>query len=222
MWQHVAKGFEILLSGKIYPTLFECPDYCELLRLSGMARPFPRDIASVPANQRNSLAENAKLRANLLMLELQQLAALRQTKARGLELKAPEYRHLYRLWNSKVKTSELRFFWFTEDLLRQSHRQAGAKKSDRLEWLRHQMAVAYNWSLCDRIAKLHLGPGDEILAVEAEGLPMRGVTIRPGDREVRLPTDYWKNFDKYAKPLPGGAPQLFLYLVPPTHVSPYW
>ena len=79
-----------------------------------------------------------------------------------------------------------------------------------------------NWSLCDRIAKLHLGPGDEILAVEAEGLPMRGITIRPGDREVRLPSDYWKHFDKYAKPLPGGAPQLFLYLVPPTHVSPYW
>jgi hypothetical protein len=136
-----------------------------------MARPFPRDIAVVPASQRNSLAENAKLRANLLMLELQQLAALRQTKARALELKAPEYRHLYRLWNSKVKTSELRFFWFTEDLLRESLRQAGGKKSDRLEWLRHQMAVSYNWSLCDRIAKLHLGPGDEILAVEAEGLP---------------------------------------------------
>jgi len=222
MWQHVAKGFEILLSSKLYPTLFECSDYCELLMLCGMRQPFPRDIGTVPSSQRNALAENARLRANLLMLELQQLAALRQTKARAVELKAPEYRHLYRLWNSKMKNSELRFFWFTEDLLRESQRQAGGKKSDRLEWLRQQMAVAYNWSLCDRIAIMRLGPGDEILAVEAEGLPMRGVTIRPGDREVRLPADYWKNFAKYAKPLPGGAPQLFLFLVPPSHVSPYW
>ena len=222
MWQHAAKGIEILLSSKIYPTLFECPDYCEFLQLCGMTRPFPHDIAALPPYQRNSLAENAKLRANLLMLELQQLAALRQTNAHAVEPKAPQYRHLYRLWNSKVKTSELKYFWFTEDLLRESLRQAGNKKRDRIEWLRHQMAVAYNWSLCDRLAILRLGPGDEILAIEAEGLPMRGVTIRPGDREVRLPPDYWKNFDKYAKHLPGGAPQLFLYLVPPSHVSPYW
>lgn len=222
MWQHVAKGFEILLSNKLYPSLFECPDYCEFLQLCGITRPFPRDIAAVPVGQRASLAENAKLRANLLTLELQQLNALRQAKASAIELKAPHYRHLYRLWNSKVKSSELRFFWFTEDLLRESHRQAGNRKNDRLEWLRQQMAVAYNWSLCDRIAKLHLGPGDEILAVKAEGLQMRGVTIRPEDREVRLPSDYWKNFDKYAKPLPGGSPQLFLFLVPASHVSPYW
>lgn len=225
MWQHVSKGIEIFLCSKIYPTLFDSPDYCDFLKISGMVRPFPRDIAAVPVGQRNSLAENAKLRANLLMLELQQLASLRQAKARAIELKPPLYRHLYRLWNSKVKGNELKYFWFTEDILRESHRQAGNNKNDRIEWLRQQMAVPYNWSLCDRMARLRLGPGDEILAVEAEGLPMRGVTIRPGDREIRLPRDpthYWKNFDKYAKPLPGGAPQLFLFLVPPSHVSLYW
>jgi len=39
---------------------------------------------------------------------------------------------------------------------------------------------------------------------------MRGITVRPGEQEVCLPTDCWTNFDKYAKQLPGGAPQLFL------------
>ena len=222
MWQHASKGFEILLSSRIYPTLLDCPDYCQLLQTCGITRPFPHDIAQLSPTQRNLLAQNAQVRANLLMLEFQQLDALRQTNANALQLEGHKYRHLYRLWNSQVKTSELRFFWFTEELLLESFRQAGKKVKDRLEWLRRQMAVAYNWSLCDKVAQLRLGPGDVILGIQAEGLPMRGITVRPGEQEVRLPTDYWTNFDKYAKQLPGGAPQLFLFLVPRSLVRSYW
>ena len=222
MWQHVSRGFEILLTSGIYPTLFDCPDYCEFLQSCGITRPFPNDIANLSPAQRHVLEERARVRANLLMLELQQLEALRQTKASAIELSAPKYRHLYRLWNSQVPGNDLRFFWFTEDLLRESFRQAGNKVKDRLEWLRRQMAVAYNWNLCDKVTQLRLGPGDVILGVKAEGLPMRGVTVRPGDWQVRLPPDYWRNFSKYAQLLPGGAPQLFLFLVPRSHVHPYW
>jgi hypothetical protein len=74
----------------------------------------------------------------------------------------------------QVKGNEFRFFWFSGDLFQESLRQAGRKKQDRLEWERSQMAVPYNWSLCDKLARIHLHRGDKILAIEATGLPCEG------------------------------------------------
>lgn len=164
--------------------------------------------------------EGAQLRANLLEMELKSLNTLEHAQAKAVELIGPM--HLYRLWSSQVKGGEMRFFWFTEGLLRESFQQAGDLKKDRLEWLRGQLAVAYNWSLCDRIAKMDLKPREKILAVAAIGLPVRGVHIGKHDSVIALPSDYWQNFGKYSSKLSGGKLQLFVFLLPLGAVQPYW
>ena len=220
MWHQVTVPFARQLGSNLYPTLFENADYKKFLEISGISPPFPDSAAKLSPAQQNLLQENANLRANLLALELDGLQALEHAGATAEEIRGP--RHIYRLWNSQVKASEFRFFWFTEDLLLESFQQAGGRKKDRLEWLRGQMAVAYNWSLCDKIAKLRLRAQDAIPGVKANGLPIRGVEIRKTDTTVRLPSDYFTNHGKYSAMLPGGAPQLFLFLVPESRVEPYW
>ena len=220
MWHQVTVPFARLLGNNLYPALFENADYQKFLQISGITPPYPSGAAKLSSVQQDRLAQNANLRANLLALELDGLQSLEHARARAVEISGPK--HIYRLWNSQVKASEFRFFWFTEDLLLESFQQAGGRKKDRLEWLRGQMAVAYNWSLCDKIARLRLRSQDTIPGVEATGLPIRGVAIRQTDPTVRLPSDYFSKHEKYSAMLPGGAPQLFLYLVPETRVEPYW
>lgn len=62
--------------------------------------------------------------------------------------------------------------------------------------------------------------GDTILGVEATGLPVRKIQIAPKDASVTLPKDYWKNLDDYSAQFPGGARQLFLFLLP-DRVEPF-
>ena len=223
MWNHLTGPFARLLSDHLYPVLYSNPDYQSFLANAGLHPPYPRDATLLSPSQRKRLAENALLRANLLGLEVDGLKSLKSDGAQAVRLQGPL--HLYRLWNSAVKGNEMRYFWFREELLRESFQKAGGRKADRLEWLRGQLAVAYNWSRCDRLAKLDLGPRETLPAVEAEGLPIRAVHIGPQDRTVKLPEDpreYWRNHAKYSAMLPGGVPQLFLFLVPESSVFPYW
>lgn len=223
MWNHVTKPFQDLLAEHLYPALYGNADYRAFLAACGIHAPYPRTVESLSPPQRLKLRENAHLRSHLLRLELESLGSMTPQGAKALELAGPL--NLFRLWNSaKGRDSELKFFWFREELLAESIQQSGGQEDDQLEWLRARLAVAYNWSLCDRIARLHLGSGDVIPAVEAIGLPVRAVQIQPGDREIRLPSDpraYYANYAKYSAQLPGGAPQLFLFLLPEAQVVPY-
>jgi hypothetical protein len=219
MWHQVTVPFGRLLGEHLYPALFPNADYQKFLAGAGVQPPYPATVSGLGAPQQNALSQNAQMRAHLLGLELEGLKALEHAHAKAVEVAGPL--HLYRLYNSEVPKSEFRFFWFTEDLLRESFQKAGGKKKDRLEWLRGQLAVAYNWSACDKIARLNLKRGDAILGVEAVGLPIRKIQIGQTDSSVKLPKDYWKNHDNYSSLFPGGAPQLFLFLLP-DRVEPYW
>lgn len=220
MWRHVTREFGRLLSNRLYPALFLNPDYQAFLASAGVHPPYPHDVSALSPLQRKMLGENGQLRAKLLELKLTSLKSLEHAGAEAVEFSGPL--KLYRLWNSQVKGNEMRFFWFTEELLLESFREAGGKKKDRLEWLRGQLAVAYNWSLCDRIARLDLKAQQTIPGVLAVGLPIRGVQITPQDPVVAMPPDYWQNFGKYSSFLPGGKPQIFMFLLPLHGVAPYW
>jgi hypothetical protein len=220
MWDQVTVPFARMLSSKLYPSLFGNKDYEEFLGLSGIRPPYPANASSLTPAQQERLLQNAHLRANLLSLELDGLQALKTAKATTVEITGPS--PIYRLCNSQVTGSEFRFFWFTEDLLMRSMHEGGTSKKMRLQWLREHLAVSYNWSRCDRLARMRLKKTDALLAVKADGLPMRGVEIRPTDRSVRLPGDYFTNHKKYSTILPGGDPQLFLYLLPKDGIELFW
>jgi hypothetical protein len=220
MWNDVTLEFGHLLGNHLYPTLFLDVDYIHFLASAGLRSPYPQSVSQLTDRQRKALADNARVKASLLGLELASLNSMSPTRAKAIELRGPL--RLYRLWSSQVKGNEMRFFWFREELMTRCFHEAGERKIDRLEWLRGQLAVSYNWSHCDRVAKMELAPRDTILGVEADGLPVRGIQIGRQDRSVKLPVDYWKNFGKYSAPLPGGAAQLFLFLVPQNRVCPHW
>jgi hypothetical protein len=221
MWDQVTVPFARLLGSKLYPTLFGNREYQRFLNHCGITPPYPDDVAKLTPAQRTQLSQNADLQANLLSLDLNSLQALKQARAAAVEITGPH--PIYRLYNSDREGSHLRFFWFSEDLLMQSYHAAGGSKKNRLEWLRGQSAVAYNWSLCDRVARLRLRPQDTLIGVKANGLPIRGVEIRKGESSIDyFPVDYYTNYKKYSAMLPGGAPQLFLYQLPTDRVEPYW
>jgi hypothetical protein len=145
MWDQVTIPFAKLLGNNLYPTLYEDKDYRKFLDIAGITPPYPPSIEGLSANQRRRLLEYAELRGNLLSLELDGLKSLEHANAKAVEIPGPV--EIYRMWNSEVKGNEFRFFWFSGDLFQESLRQVGRKKQDRLEWLRGQMAVSYNWSL---------------------------------------------------------------------------
>ena len=219
MWNRVIVPFSQMLGSQLYPTLYDNSDYRSFLAHAGVRRPYPRDVSMLTQQQSKALSECAQVRANLLGLELQSLGTLKHAGARAIELEGPL--HLYRLWDSKRPESEFKFFWFTEGLLRQSYKEAGPKKGERLAWLRGKLAVAYNWSGCDRIARLKLKPSDSIPAVEASGRPVRAIDNRPRNGGVVLPKDYFRQYETYSSSLLGGALQLYLFLLP-DRVEKYW
>jgi hypothetical protein len=220
MWNPVTKPYAQMLSNHIYPALFGNVEYRSFLEHAGIKPPYPRDVVGLSPLQRKALSETAEVRACLLGLDLQSLETLEPSGAHAVELSGPL--HLYRLWNSEHPESFFGFFWFTEKLLRQSYQDGRNSKKDRLEWLRGQLAVADNWSRGDRVAKLTLGPGEKIPAVEAIGLPVRRIDNRPRrDGTVLLPEDYFEHYDRYSAALPGGVPQIYLFLLP-ERVERYW
>ena len=230
MWTDVQRDLVEILSSRLFPSLASDPGYIAMLRNAGLTS-IPdikafynaqknwaiRIAMEDPPNLRSSIKElppalksQLKVAAQMcvtLMFRDKDLndamrsGALRELRAKATVLKGKEYHYLYRLWDSE-KQNVMRHWWFSEHLLELAQAKAAITKKPVHEWLRDRLAISLNFSKCDEISRLKLGPSTALPAIEVWGNPM------PCDLE-----------DKNSGTLYGHKTQYYLPFLPPDRIQ---
>jgi hypothetical protein len=246
MWADVQFDLAQILSGRLFPTLTSDPGYRVLLRNAGLtsipdsssgnvdpvfaqaqddwklsiAMKTPLDIrsstASLPPAIKSQLETAARMCAQLFIMDLNALDALRERRAKAVILESPVT--LYRIWDSKME-NRTRHWWFSEHLLKLAITESALANQSMQEWLRDRLAVSLNFGACDQLSEMKLFGNAAVPAIEALGLPMpmyspitrdaTGVTRGKADK------DYW---DKLGAMFQGQKTQYFLPFVPPDRI----
>ena len=247
MWVDVQRDLAQILSSRLYPILATDPGYRVMLRNAGLASIPERtdgrvdpgfaqaqsgwrssvpmktplkihsSVQQLPPAVRANLDSAARMCAQLAVMDVSALGALRERRAKAIVLDGPV--SLYRMWDSS-SDNRTRHWWFSENLFNLASSQSAAANQSTRDWLRDRLAVSFNFGSCDRISTLRFGAGTAVPAVEAWGLPMpqysRITRNADGASSGEAGRDYW---DKYDAIFQGEKTQYFLPFVPPDRIQ---
>lgn len=247
MWADVQRDLAEILSNRLFPALASDPGYRVMLRNAGLTsipdykdgkvdpgfanaqRNWGKSVPiTTPINIRSSteslppaihsrLETAARLCAQLFILELNTLGALRERRSKAVVIEGQMT--LYRIWDSTMD-NRIRHWWFSEHLLNLAAAQSAIARQSVRDWLRDRLAVSFNFGACDQISKLTLAGRAALPAIEAWGLPMpqrSRITRDAGGKTIgTADKDYW---DKLGETFQGQKTQYFLPFVPPDRVQ---
>lgn len=214
MWSNIKDELAELLASQIFKVLLPNPEYQLFLQRAGLNGKLPRTLNVVSNGTRTAISEMARMHAILLVNQLSGLDAVRERRAKVLQLEGPIT--LYRLWNSHKPWSRHGPWWFSQSLLDMSM-EAGPSRAGRLHWLRDKLAVSMDWSECDRVCVMQLGVNDVLPAIQAWGLPQRYYS-----KDVAGKMDPKEYFSKLGQTFAGGATQTYLPWTATQRVGDFW
>jgi hypothetical protein len=199
MWADVERDLALILSTRLFPVLSTDPGYCVMLRNAGLfsipegaggrvdpgfaqaqsawrnSTPMKSSLhlhsstQNLPPATQDRLRSAAQLCCQLLLMDIETQNSLRERRAKAAVLEGSTT--VYRIWDSR-KNNRTGHWWFSDHLLNVASRESKAANQSTQDWLRNRLAISYDFSQCDRISKLILGPSAAVPCVEAWGLPM--------------------------------------------------
>jgi hypothetical protein len=220
MWSQVQADLEKLIAARVYPALLEDAVYRAFLVSAGAKLGALADY-SIPPPLRKNFDVAAKLRAHIIVSEIEKTGAL-QEKSAGAKLCCGPFK-LYRLWDADAPDRREGVWWFEPEVLEVCKKSTPRSPDARKQWLREHLAVSTDWSKLNRIDYISLDAKDEVPAILGAGNPMRvyspgAVSVQASPASSRpLPfskvtrKEYWDNFGKF---FPGGVRQTILPFLP--------
>ena len=210
MWSQVQADLERLLAAKVYPLLLSDAVYRHFLMFAGLG-PNCLKGGPAPASLRPNFEVVAKLRAHIIVSEVEETGGLDEDCTSAKLLKGPA--QLCRFWDSTAPNRREGIWWFDSGIIATCKQHAGRSVADRKEWLRCHLAVSIDWSSMNRIDLISLTPAEELPAIEGKGArkPVYSSAAIPQGKV--LSKDYWPSFGKY---FPGGVKQTILPFIPRT------
>jgi hypothetical protein len=220
MWSQVQADLEKLISAKIYPALLEDAVYRSFLVSAGVKLGAVGDGA-VPAALRKNFQTAAKIRAHIIVGEIEKSRALDEDTAGTKLCRGPLT--MYRLWDSDAPERRVSVWWFEPNVIDVCKKSTPRSAEVRKNWLREHLAVPLDWSKLNRIDYISLKADDELPAIVGSGRPMprwspQAVSTRASaSSSSSLPmakTTPKEYFDNFGKSFPGGIRQTILPFIP--------
>jgi hypothetical protein len=220
MWSQVQADLEKLLAEKIYSTLLEDSVYRAFLVSAGAKLSELGDY-SVPSALRKNFLTEAKIRAYIIVSEIEKTQAIKEDTAGTKLYRGPL--ELYRLWDSGAPERRTSVWWFEREVIDVCKRSTPRSADARKQWLRDHLAVSRDWSKMDRIDYISLSANSDVPAIVGAGNPVKvyspdAVSTKASSGSAKpLPMakasrkDYWDNF---GKSFPGGVRQTILPFIP--------
>jgi hypothetical protein len=219
MWAQVRTDLENLLSASIYPALMGDAVYRAFLTSTGAKLSDLSDY-TVPAPLRDSFRTAAKIRAYIIVAEIEKSQAIREESAGAKVCRAVT---LYRLWDAGSPERRQSVWWFEPTVIECCKKSTPRSADARKQWLREHLAVSIDWSKLNRVDTITLSGGDGIPAIVGIGKPMPvysqdavSTKVSPGSNRPlpvakTTPEVYFDNFGKF---FPGGIRQTILPFIP--------
>jgi hypothetical protein len=220
MWSQVQADLEKMLAAKIYSALIEDAVYRAFLVSAGVKLSQLGDC-SVPPALRQNFRTASKIRAYIIVSEIEKTEALRENSAGAKLCQGPL--ELYRLWDSSAPERREGVWWFEREVIDVCKRSTPRSSEARKQWLREHLAVSLDWSKLDRIDRIFIEADGEVPAIVGLGSPKSvyspdAISTKVSSRTPQpLPIakasrkDYWDNFGKV---FPGGVRQTILPFIP--------
>jgi hypothetical protein len=220
MWPQVQAELESLIAAKIYSVLIEDPVYRHFLVFAGLELSAIHD-SSIPTALQKNFRTAAKIRAHIIVSEIEKTGALQERSAGAKVCSGPL--KLYRFWDADAPEKREGVWWFESKILDVCKKNTPRSSKARRQWLREHLAVSIDWSKMNRIDYISLGPNDDLPAIVGIGNPMRvyspnAVSTKASSSSTKpLPMakatqkEYWDNFGKF---FPGGVRQTILPFFP--------
>lgn len=210
MWSQVQTDLERMLAAKIYPLLLSDAVYRHFLMFAGLG-PNALEAGPAPAALRPNFEVVAKLRAHIIVSEVEQTGGLDEDCTCAKLLKGPAL--LCRFWDSTAPKRREGIWWFDNGIIETCKQHAGRTVAERKDWLRRHLAVSIDWSSMNRIDLIALTPAEELPAIEGRGAKRSVYSTAALPEGKVLSKDYWPSFGKY---FPGGVKQTVLPFIPRT------
>lgn len=220
MWSQVEVDLEKMLAAKIYPALLEDPVYRAFLVFAGIKLSALGDY-SVPASLRNNFRTAAKIRAHIIVTEVQRSQALDEYSA-GAKLCQGDLT-LYRLWDGEAPQNRVGVWWFEPQVMDTCKKSTARSPNLRRQWLRDHLAVSLDWSKLNRIDRITLTGNAEMPCIVGTGKQMPVYTPNAVSTKVSstsrqglpiaktTPMEYFANLGRV---FPGGVRQTVLPFIP--------
>jgi hypothetical protein len=210
MWSQVQIDLERLLATKVYSLLLNDAVYRHFLMFAGLG-PNALEAGPAPVALRPNFEAAAKLRAHIIVAEVEQTGGLEEERTCAKLLKGPAL--LCRFWDSTAPKRRQGIWWFDSAIIDTCKQHAGRSVADRKDWLRRHLAVSIDWSSMNRIDLISLTASEELPAIEGRGAkrPVYSSAAIPEGKV--LSKNYWPSFGKY---FPGGVKQTVLPFIPRT------
>jgi hypothetical protein len=220
MWSQVQADLAKLLAARIYPALLEDAVYRSFLVFAGVELSQLGDY-SIPRTLRKNFDTAAKIRAHIIVTEIEKSGAVKEDTA-GAKICAGPLR-LYRLWDSGAPDKREGVWWFEPKVIDVCKKSTPRSPDARKKWLREHLAVSLDWSKLNRIDYISLTADDELPAIVGSGKPMpvyspdavstkqSATPTKPLPMAKTTPKEY---FDSFGKFFPGGVRQTILPFIP--------
>jgi len=217
MWAQVRTDLENLLSVRIYPDLLDDAVYRAFLISTGAKLSDLGDY-TIPASLRDGFRTAAKIRAQIIVAEIEKSNAIREGSAGA---KVCQGVTLYRLWDARSPERRQSVWWFEPTVIECCKRSTPRSTDARKQWLREHLAVPIDWSKLNRIDTVTLSGSNGIPAIVGIGGPMpvysqdavstKASSTKPLPMAKTTPQVYFDNFGKF---FPGGIRQTILPFIP--------
>ena len=217
MWLQVRADLENLLSARVYPALLEDEVYRAFLVLAGANLGQLGDY-SIPPRLQTSFRTAAKIRAHIIVAEIEKSGAIQEKSAGAKLCKGVT---LYRLWDASSAVRRVGVWWFEPSVIECCKQSTPRSPEIRKQWLREHLAVSIDWSKLNRIDTITLTEKSAIPAIVGTGEPMpvysadavstKSSSSKPLPKAKTTPKKYFDSLGKY---FPGGLRQTILPFVP--------
>lgn len=219
MWSQVQHDLENLLAAKIYSCLVEDAVYRAFLVSAGF-RFSGRDY-SIPPNLQKNFNTAAKIRAHIIVSEVERSEAILESSAGAKLCHGPV--QLYRLWDGGSPERRQSVWWFEPAVIEACKKNTPRSPEVRKQWLREHLAVPLDWSKLNRIDYISLKAGDELPVILGTGRPMpvyspdavsskqSTTSGKPMPMAKATPKEYFDNLGKF---FAGGMRQTILPFIP--------
>ena len=207
-----------MLAAKIFPALLEDAVYRSFLVFAGVELSKLGDY-SVPPALRKNFGTAAKIRAHIIVAEIEKSRALDEDTAGAKLWRGPLT--MYRLWDSDAPERRVSVWWFEPNVIDVCKKSTPRSAEVRKNWLREHLAVPLDWSKLNRIDYISLTADDELPAIVGSGKPMpvyspdavstKQSATQPLPMAKTTPKEY---FDNFGKSFPGGIRQTILPFIP--------